>query len=158
LPRLREHARGHGQERFEPGQVVEPEGTPGRVILVVDDEAAVRDVIRRFLEIAGHRVLCAGSGSEALTCLVDSSPVDLVILDLMMPRENGPSILRTLRSQQAHLPALLCTGLMVADPAPELAADPLVRLLRKPFRMNELWYAVNELLPSDCAAALASGR
>jgi PAS domain S-box-containing protein len=154
LPRLRDPARGDEPERFQPGQVVEPEGTPGRVILVVDDEAAVRDVVRRFLEIAGHRVLCAGSGNEAVNCLAESGPVDLVILDLMMPRENGPSILRTLRSRQAHLPALVCTGLLAADPAPELAADSLVRLLRKPFRMNELWYAVNELLPSENPAAL----
>ena len=69
-----------------------------------------------------------------------------------MPRESGPDILGKLREQQAQLPALVCTGLLAADPAPEMACDPLVRVLRKPFRMNELWYAVNELLSAECPA------
>jgi PAS domain S-box-containing protein len=153
LPRLQESARQDTAEAFEPGQIVEPEGTPGRTILVVDDESAVRDVVRRFLEIAGHRVLCAASGKEAAAGLAESGHVDLAILDLMMPRESGRDVLAKLRDQQAHLPALLCTGLLAADPAPEWAGDPLVRVLRKPFRMNELWYAVNELLSAEYSAS-----
>src|SRR5262249_8283994 len=86
LPRL---ARGPGAgrrpARARDAGVVEPEAAPGRSILVVDDEEAVLDVVRRFLEIAGHRVTCAASGRAALERLAAGGPTDLVILDLMMP-------------------------------------------------------------------------
>jgi DNA-binding NtrC family response regulator len=48
------------------------------------------------------------------------------------------------------LPILLCTGLIAADPAQELMQRKSVSVLRKPFRMNELWYAVNEALEAEC--------
>src|SRR5262249_39108229 len=68
---------------------LEPEVTPRRAILVVDDEEAVLDVVRRFLQIAGHEVTCLTSGREAIELLGDGAVVDLVILDVMMPREDA---------------------------------------------------------------------
>ena len=73
-------------------------------------------------------------------------PVDLVILDLMMPREDAATTFQRLRQRRANVPVLLCTGLPQAEPAPELLRHPGVSLIRKPFRMNELWYAVKQLL------------
>ena len=70
---------------------VQPEAAPGRSILVIDDEEAVLDVVRRFLEIAGHQVFVATSGQEGLEFLGGGKAVDLVILDLMMPREDVPA-------------------------------------------------------------------
>ncbi len=127
-------------------EVLEPENTPGQAILVIDDEAAVLDVVRRFLEIAGHRVTCATSGRAALELLTDDAEVDLVILDLMMPREDAMTNFTGLRQRRPGLPIMLCTGLPEADPAPELLRTGAVGLLRKPFRMNELWYAVKQAL------------
>jgi PAS domain S-box-containing protein len=135
-----------GRGDFEPGHVLEPENGPGRNILVVDDEAAVLDVVRRFLEIAGHQVLCAQSGNEALTLVQNGRAVDLVILDVMMPREEETSIFQRLRQRLPGVPVLLCTGLLQPDPAPQLLQAGAVGLLRKPFRMNELWYAVDQAL------------
>ena len=124
---------------------------PGRNILVLDDEPAVRDVIRRFLEIAGHNVACAANSAEALALLADGAAIDLVILDLMMPKEDGVSTFERFRQQRPLLPILLCTGLIAADPAQKLAQSQSVTVLRKPFRMNELWYAVNQALAGDCS-------
>ena len=70
----------------------------------------------------------------------------------MMPKEDGLSTFQLLRRQRPHLPVLLCTGLIAADPAQELAQASSVTVLRKPFRMNELWYAVNQALATECAA------
>jgi DNA-binding response OmpR family regulator len=56
--------------------------------LVVDDDLTVRDVVRRYLEHAGHRVLMAGDGEEALRLIGDSHP-DLVVLDIMLPGVDG---------------------------------------------------------------------
>jgi PAS domain S-box-containing protein len=131
---------------FESGQVLEPESVPGRSILVVDDEEAVLDVVRRFLEIAGHKVLCAVNGAEALNLVQNGRPIDLVILDLMMPHEEEPGTFQRLARRLPGVPVLLCTGLLQPDPAPELMASGAVGLLRKPFRMNELWYAVDRAL------------
>ncbi len=146
---LRRLTRAAATERvrdFEPGQVLEPENVPRRSILVVDDEEAVLDVVRRFLEIAGHQVLCATTGKQGGALLAEGRHVDLVILDLMIPHEEGAATFRRLRAQRPGLPVLLCTGLVQTDPASPLLEQPGVRLLRKPFRMNELWYAVNQAL------------
>jgi two-component system cell cycle sensor histidine kinase/response regulator CckA len=153
LPRLIDPARRKRRPLFEAGQILEPENVPGRHILVLDDEEAVRDVVRRFLEIAGHQVTCASNSNEAINLLSKGWPVDLLILDLMMPREDGVSTFRRLRQERPRLPVLLCTGLLVGDPAPDILEAGPVSIIRKPFRMNELWYAVNQALASDCTAA-----
>jgi PAS domain S-box-containing protein len=127
-------------------EVLEPESAPGHNILVIDDEEAVLDVVRRFLQIAGHQVSCAISGHEGLELLAGGLPADLVILDLMMPREDAAVTFQRLRQRRAGVPVLLCTGLPQADPAPALLRLPGVGLIRKPFRMNELWYAVRQAL------------
>jgi signal transduction histidine kinase/ActR/RegA family two-component response regulator len=127
-------------------EVVEPEQVPGHSILVIDDEEPVLDVVRRFLEIAGHRVRCATGGAKALAQLTSGPPVDLIILDVMMPREDTQATFQRLREATPGVPVLLCTGLADASPAPWLLRQPNTALLRKPFRMNELWYSVRQML------------
>jgi PAS domain S-box-containing protein len=147
LPRLVQQPAARTQSRPPAeAEVVEPEATPGRSILVVDDEEAVLDVVRRFLQIAGHRVTCATSGRAALDLLANGRPFDLVILDLLMPREDAAATFQRLQARRPELPVLLCTGLADADPAAELLRGGAAGILRKPFRMNELWYAVQEAL------------
>lgn len=145
LPRMVEGC-GPVKEGLDTSQVLEPDNPPGRRILVVDDEEAVLDVVSRFLQIAGHQVLKATSGAKALDLLAHGQNVDLVILDLMIPREEGAGNFRKLRERCPALPILLCTGLIQADQANHILQEGAVGLLRKPFRMNELWYAVNKAL------------
>jgi PAS domain S-box-containing protein len=155
LPLAKEDGGGIKEEKEKaavvPSSVRPPSEEPGRWILVVDDEEAVLDVVRRFLQIAGHRVTCASSGEEALRQLGNGRPVDLVILDLMMPREDAATTFQRLRQRRPGVPVLLCTGLPQAEPAPELLRLGAVGLIRKPFRMNELWYAVRQALPHRAA-------
>jgi DNA-binding response OmpR family regulator len=109
----------------------------------------VLDVVRRFLQIAGHRVACATSGAAALAALdlpAGGRPPDLIILDLMMPHEDAATTFGRLRQRHPEVPILLCTGLPQTDPTPELLRHGAVGLIRKPFRMNELWYAVKRAL------------
>jgi PAS domain S-box-containing protein len=147
LPRMmRPLADGRGQPAAGPGLVLEPETSPGYNILVVDDEEAVLDVVRRFLEIAGHTVTCATSGHEALELVASGLPVDLVVLDLMMPRENSAVTFQRLRDRRPQLPILLCTGLLRDDAPAALLGAGAAGLVRKPFRMTELWYAVKQAL------------
>jgi PAS domain S-box-containing protein len=147
LPRLLDPGSSKNLEGvFESGQVLEPENVPGRSILVVDDEGAVQDVVRRFLELAGHRVTCVSNGREALETLKRGQEFDLVILDLMMPRDESTATFCQLQQCRPRLPVLLCTGLPEAGPVPGLLDAGAAGILRKPFRMNELWYAVNQAL------------
>jgi two-component system cell cycle sensor histidine kinase/response regulator CckA len=129
-------------------KVLEPDALPQQNILVVDDEVAVQDVIRRFLQIAGHNVTCAASGKQALECLTKDS-VDLIVLDWMIPKEEGYDNFEMIRRSHPDLPILICTGLVEAAQATALSKERAVALLRKPFRMNELWYAVNKSLATN---------
>ena len=126
--------------------VVEPETTPGRTILVIDDEEAVADVVRRFLEIAGHQVHCETTSQAGMDRVGETGCIDLVILDLMMPREDPRTTFEALRRRCPGVPVLLCTGLAETPLVDLLLLEPGTALLRKPFRMHELWYAVKQLL------------
>jgi CheY-like chemotaxis protein len=148
LPRLVDQpAEVETAAMFGDAEVLEPEQTPGHAILVIDDEEAVLDVVRRFLQIAGHRVVCAPTGQEGVEQLASRS-FDLVILDVMMPREDAQATFQRIRQRCDGVPVLLCTGLADADPAPKLLRQPATSLIRKPFRMGELWRAVKQALLS----------
>jgi PAS domain S-box-containing protein len=144
LPRLLEKQVGAMDLPPEP-PISELDHPAGRRILVIDDEDAVLDVIRRFLQIGGHHVSAARSASEGLEVL-EKEHIDLVVLDLMIPREDGTANFRRFRQRFPGIPVLLCTGLVEANQAAQLLRDGATDLLRKPFRMNELWSAVNKAL------------
>jgi PAS domain S-box-containing protein len=131
-------------ETSDQGEILEPEPVPGRSILVIDDEEAVLDIIRRFLEIAGHKVIGAMNTAAALEVLANGSSVDLIIMDLMIPGEQGHQSFRAIRKQCARTPILLCTGLLQTGEAPVLLNEGAVDVLRKPFKMTELWNAVSK--------------
>ena len=78
-------------------------------ILVVDDDRALREGLRRILKREGFSVRLAKSGAEALTLVRDHEP-DLVLLDVMMPRMDGFDVCAALRAANARLPILFLTG------------------------------------------------
>lgn len=74
----------------------------GQTVLIVDDEAAIRRVLERTLAHAGYRVYTAASGEEAFEILGEQS-IDLVLMDLRMPRMSGRTLYHTIRSQWPYL-------------------------------------------------------
>jgi signal transduction histidine kinase len=116
-------------------------GRHGR-ILVVDDEADVREVLADVLLSHGHSVTLAGGGQEALACL-ERDPFDLVITDLGMPDVNGWDVARAVKSGRQGLPVLLLTGW--AD-AVEAGVGRVDAVIRKPFDMTKLAAAVSAAL------------
>ena len=106
-------------------------------VLVVDDEPMVRDVVTRYLERDGHRVVTAGDSDGART-MIEREPPSLVLLDVMLPGEtDGLALCRWIRSA-SDLPVILLTAR--ADEADrivglELGADDYVT---KPFSPREL--------------------
>jgi len=81
---------------------------PRRRILVVDDEASIREVLTQYLELEGFTVLQAADGVEALRS-AESQPPDLVVLDLMLPGMDGLEVCRRLRATSA-VPILMLTA------------------------------------------------
>jgi DNA-binding response OmpR family regulator len=115
-------------------------------ILVVEDERKVAKFIRQGLEEEGHTVELAADGAAALDLLLDTSPYDLVVLDLMLPGKDGLTVLRTLRERRIETPVLVLTA---RDALPDrvrgldLGADDY---LTKPFAFEEFLARVRALL------------
>ncbi len=110
-------------------------------ILVVDDDAEVREIVAEFLADAGHHVLQAGGGEEALRLLDDASEVDLVITDIRMPDISGFELADRIARERKGLKVILISGFFVTR-------ETELRLLRKPFRMRDLEEAVRDELAS----------
>jgi DNA-binding response OmpR family regulator len=121
-----------------------------QTVLVVDDEAIVRDVVVRYLQRDGYRTLEAADGDEALR-LLDDDPPALVVLDVMLPRTDGLEVCRRIRAR-SDLPIIMLTARgEEADRIVglELGADDYVT---KPFSPRELAVRVRNLLKRAAAA------
>jgi two-component system phosphate regulon response regulator OmpR len=119
-------------------------------LLIVDDDARLRELLRRYLSENGFRVTTAADGAEARARLA-SFAFDLVVLDVMMPGESGLELTRDLR-REGRLPVLLLTAM--AEPEDrvnglEQGADDY---LSKPFEPRELVLRTRNLLQRRPAA------
>jgi PAS domain S-box-containing protein len=128
-----------------------PEREPLRpmsgTILVVDDESILRDLARDGLENAGFRVLEARDGLEALEHFGPArDPIDLVLLDMTMPRMGGAEAFRRIRDLAPGVPVLLTSGYTQKESLESLAGLPPDGFLQKPFRVRELVGKVHDIL------------
>lgn len=80
-----------------------------RRILLVDDNEELRNSIEKALRAAGHDVVTAGNGKEALACAVRYT-IDVVLLDVLMPEKDGLETLRELRREHSRLPVIIMSG------------------------------------------------
>jgi DNA-binding response OmpR family regulator len=117
-------------------------------ILIIDDEAALRDVLARLLEREGHEVFTASDGVDGLRLWREHGAA-AVILDIHMPRSDGIETLVQLRAVAPELPVIVISGgdqtraLGLLSDARLLGAT---RTLAKPFSLSELTAAVNGVL------------
>ena len=115
-------------------------------VLVVDDERAVRESLRRALELEGYDVGLASDGSEALEKLESESQPDAVILDVLMPGTDGLEVSRTIRRSGNRVPVLMLTARAeVGDRVAGLDAGA-DDYLTKPFALEELLARLRALL------------
>jgi PAS domain S-box-containing protein len=122
-------------------------GDPGRTVLLVDDEDIVRQVGIRALERLGHRVLTAGDGIEALEVFREKSrEIDVVILDLTMPRLDGAQTLAELRQLDADVPIVLSSGFDEQEASEQIDPRQVAGFLRKPYPIEELSRTVRHAL------------
>jgi CheY-like chemotaxis protein len=118
------------------------------VVLVVDDEPDIRTLMRINLEGAGHRVVTAASGEEALDLVVRDRP-DAVFLDLMMPGLDGWGVLAALKANGtdgSDIPVFLVTALHDPDLRLRGGIEGALRYITKPFDPAELVDVLEEVL------------
>jgi DNA-binding response OmpR family regulator len=122
------------------------------VILVVDDEPALRGMIARTLEAESYGVVMASDGLEAWGLIEEGNgPFALLIVDLVMPKWDGMTLIRRVREQQPAQRILIITGR--ADPETLEQASRNIPVLLKPFAPDDLLRLVRQSLrPRDSGA------
>lgn len=125
-----------------------PEASSG-IILVADDDALVRSVLRMALARAGYTVVEAGSAPEALTAAGESAP-DLVVLDINMPGGSAVETVTALRAERPTLPVLVLSG---EEHPPVDLVTAHSDFARKPIDLDELLDRVHALLSSSLDSA-----
>lgn len=117
-------------------------------ILLVEDDAPSRDLYRSALQRSGHNVVAVEDGLAALQ-YIESTPPQVIVLDMMLPRLGGRDVLRELRAnpETRQIPVVIITGTDVSN----LSERAGIPVLQKPFALNELVDAV------DAAVRRASG-
>jgi two-component system, OmpR family, response regulator MprA len=113
-------------------------------VLVVEDDEAIADVLRRSLRAEGHEVRSAGDGAEALTAAEQFSP-DLVVLDLGLPRLDGMEVCRRIRAE-SDVPILILTARTETEDRVKGLDTGADDYLPKPFERSELLARIRALL------------
>ena len=124
-------------------------GRTGPVVLVVDDDAGVRGLVRANLEAEGYAVQEAASAREGLAALEEEAP-DLVLLDVMMPEVDGWEMLR--RVQERHgpgsIPVVMFSGHLEGDVAREATERGARAFVGKPFELQALIEQTKQIVPA----------
>lgn len=121
------------------------ENEPAVHVLIVDDDAAVRDVAVRALRYENLDATSVASGEEAIARVRDAS-FDCIVLDLTMPSMSGPDTFRALRALSPALPIVLCSGWRTDEVDGLLGGGGRSVFLRKPFTPRQLATAVHSVL------------
>lgn len=126
-----------------------PPGIPGRrpVVLVVDDEAAVRDLVCTYLTRGGFEAVPSTSGEDALT-LLQTRRVDLILIDVLMPGVDGFDTVRVLKSrpEQAQIPVLFMSGFPEKNRVLFAGQTGAVDFLAKPLDLKSMLAKVTAIL------------
>src|SRR5215510_12605005 len=122
-------------------------------ILLIDDDALARDMLRQMLERAGYEVVDAASGREGLQHY-QATVINLIITDILMPEQDGLETIQQLRrlAPEAKIIAISGGGQNRFDLLPVAAKLGAQRILRNPLRRQDLLDAVRQLVQSPEAA------
>src|SRR6266536_4597997 len=127
----------------------EAHASRSRTVLIIDDEAAIRESLETLLELEGYAVESASSGEEGLARLCDGS-FDLVLLDLALPDRNGIDLLAEIHAHDPHLSVIMITAYGTVENAVRAMQSGAANFVQKPWD--------NEKLMADVRAAVGWRR
>ncbi len=119
----------------------------GQLILVVDDEPAIREITRQTLEAYGYRAIVASDGAEAISIYAQrSTEIELVITDMMMAIMDGPAAIRVLRRMNPNIRIIAASGISANGGAARLSELNVKHFLAKPYTAEALLQMVERAL------------
>ncbi len=123
-----------------------PQGD-GELILVVDDEAAIRDITKTSLQTYNYKALTASDGIEAVALYAEHrEEISVVLTDMMMPFMDGPTTIRTLQKINPQVKIIATSGLASSDKLTTAAGTGVETFLSKPYTVKELLKTINGVL------------
>jgi PAS domain S-box-containing protein len=135
-------------EPIEAPPALAPVADARATVLLVDDEAQVRQITGRVLTSAGYEVVSACDAAEAMSILVSGdAPIDIVVTDVVMPGRSGVELAHDVTTRHPGLPVLLMSGFVGESAHAGITADLPFPLLSKPTPRATLLEAVADLLP-----------
>nr|MDA3845666.1 response regulator [Vallitaleaceae bacterium] len=110
----------------------------GAKVLVIDDEAGIRNLIKSMLEFLGYEVILAHNGEEGLSLFHEHHyQLAFIILDVIMPIKNGIDTLKSIRKHNRHIPIVMTTGFIEPEAIKTITSYNISGILNKPFTMKE---------------------
>ena len=133
-----------------PRPPAEPQRGHGEMVLVVEDEAAMREVTRRILDRNGYRVVAAASGHDALAILAGQlERIDVLLTDVIMPQMQGKELADKIRILQPAARVVFMSGYTEGLLGAQGVLRPGVHLIEKPFSAATLLTRLHEILTAD---------
>jgi PAS domain S-box-containing protein len=119
----------------------------GELVLVVDDEEAIREITKATLETFGYSVLTASDGTEAVALYAENrDKIKVVVTDMMMPFMDGPATIRALQKLNPAIKIIAASGLAANEKAAEAASAGVKTFLPKPYTAEKLLRALAKIL------------
>jgi PAS domain S-box-containing protein len=119
----------------------------GEVVLVVDDEDAIRQITRGTLETFGYKVLTASDGTEAVALYAEHrNEIAVVLTDMLMPFMDGPATIRALQKMNPDVKIIAASGLMAGHKPGEYSLEGVKIFLSKPYTAESVLKALAEIL------------
>ena len=129
-------------------------------VLIIDDEAQIRDMLSQLLNREGYETVEACDGREGVQCFQAAS-MDVIILDMLLPEQNGPEVIRELREVDPAVPIIAISGYDHTGPSDFFSVAETCgaqRMLQKPFHLQELLKAVRDLTQGKDEGADSASR
>ena len=121
-----------------------PTAGPAYTVLVADDNEVAQRLCRRVLEKAGHKVLVASDGQEAVNLALASRP-DMILMDVSMPSMDGLEAMRLIKDQIPGMPVVVASAHSMGNDRERFLAAGADAVLSKPFKLAELTEIVDRL-------------
>ncbi len=119
-------------------------------VLIIDDEAVVRDMAKKLFQGIGYSVVTADNGEEGIAKFEENKhQVKLIVLDLIMPKMDGRECYYEIRKRDPNVKVILSSGFTRNQSVSDLLADGVAGFIKKPYYRNEVCHMLRSLFPSE---------